>query len=137
VRPRRLSSLEFFSQEQRVFIVEHCFDSRLCTYSKRISGQISDITVPNNAKTMRLFIRFRESGSIADRHRSCKPNILTPAKLAEVQNVILQSPSMSLRRLSATTNLSYGNATKALKTLKYRAYHIRCVQELKTPDKDK
>src|SRR5678815_6027517 len=91
----------------------------------------------NNSTKMRLIAHFRENDSVADRKIVSRPTILTTAKLAEVRKVMLRSPTKSLRRLSANSQLSYGSAHKAMKMLKFRAYHVRCVQELKTPDQEK
>jgi len=50
---------------------------------------------------------------------------------------VLRSPSKSLRRLSAHSQISYSSAQKEMKKLKFRAYHVRSVHELKEPDKEK
>lgn len=62
---------------------------------------------------------------------------MTDAKPAEVRKVMLRSPSKISRRLSAHSRISYGIAQKVMKKLKFRAYHVRSVQELKEPDKEK
>ncbi|KAJ8879687.1 hypothetical protein PR048_020295 [Dryococelus australis] len=87
-----------FSQEQRVFIVEHYFATR--SYARDADEfrlRYPDAAVPNNAKIRRLINRFRESGSVADKKRSARRAILTEAKLAEVERTKLQSLSKSLR----------------------------------------
>lgn len=127
-----------FSQEQRVFIVERYFTSR--SYVRVVNefrDKYPDAVVPNNSTITRLIARFRECGSVADRKRTGRPAILTDAKLEEVRDVMLQSPSKSLRRLSTHSQISYGSAQKAMKKLHLRAYHVRSVQELKEPDKQK
>jgi hypothetical protein len=86
---------------------------------------------------MRLIVRFRETGSVSDKKRTGRPIILTDAKLAEVRNVMLRSPSKSLGRLSAHSQISYGSTQKVMKKLKFRSYHVRSVHELKEPDKEK
>lgn len=44
---------------------------------------------------------------------------------------MLRSPLKSLRRLSTRSQISYGNAQKAITKLKFHAYHVRSIQELK------
>lgn len=127
-----------FSQEQRVFIVEHYFASR--SYARVVDEfrrNYPDSAVPNNSSITRLIERFRECGSVADRKRTGRPVILTEAKMADIGQKMLRSPSTSLRKVSAQLQISYGSAQKAMKKLHLRAYHVRCVQELKELDKRK
>ncbi|KAJ4452047.1 hypothetical protein ANN_03563 [Periplaneta americana] len=75
-----------FSQEQRVFIVEHYFSSR--SYARVVDEfrrNYPDVTVPNNSTITRLIARFSECESVADKKRTGRPAILTPAKLAETR----------------------------------------------------
>jgi len=90
-----------FSQEQRVFLVKQYFASRsyACVVDE-FRVKYLDVAVPNNSTITRLITRFRETGSVSDKKRTGRPTILTDAKLAEVRNVMLRSPSKSLRRLS-------------------------------------
>ncbi|KAL4084269.1 hypothetical protein QTP88_028094 [Uroleucon formosanum] len=127
-----------FSQDQRVFIVEHYFASRsyACVVDE-FRVKYPNVAVPNNSTITRLIARFRETGSVSDKKRTGRPTVLTDAKLAEVRNVMLHSPSKSLRRLSAHSQISYGSAQKAMKKLKFHAYHVRSVHELREPDKEK
>lgn len=127
-----------FSQEERVFIVEQYLSTRSYVHVvNEFRKKYPDAAVPNNSTITRLIARFRECGSVADRKRTGRPAILTDAKLDEVRNAMLRSPSKSLRRLSSHSQISYGSAQKAMKKLKLRAYHVRSVQELKEPDKEK
>jgi hypothetical protein len=105
-----------FSQEQRVFIVEHYFASR--SYARvpdEFRWEYPDSAVPNNLTITRIINRFRECGLVSDRKRSARPDILTEAKLADVEKMLQRSPSKSLRRLSAQSGISYESAQKAMK----------------------
>ena len=62
---------------------------------------------------------------------------MNEAKLTDVERMMPRSPTKSLRRLSAQSQISYGSAQRAMKKFHLRAYHVRCVQELKEPDKEK
>ncbi|KAJ8885202.1 hypothetical protein PR048_011398 [Dryococelus australis] len=91
----------FFSQEQRAFIVEHYFATRLyACVADEFRLRYPDAVVPNNATITRLMNRFRESGSVVDEKRSGRPANLTEAKLAAVERTMSRSPSKSLRRPS-------------------------------------
>ncbi|KAJ8874175.1 hypothetical protein PR048_025017 [Dryococelus australis] len=82
-----------FSQERRVFIVEHYFATRsYARVADEFRLRYPDTTVPNNATITRLSNRFRESGSAADKKRSGRPAILAEAKLADVERTMLRSP---------------------------------------------
>jgi hypothetical protein len=128
-----------FSQEQRVFILEHYFASRsYARVADEFRWRYPDSAVPNNSTITRLIDGFRECGSVADRKRSGRPTILTEAKLADMEGMMQNSPSESLRRLSAQGGILYRSAQKATrKLLHVRAYHFSCVQELTELDKDK
>ncbi|KAJ8874699.1 hypothetical protein PR048_025565 [Dryococelus australis] len=127
-----------FSQEQRVFIVEHYFATH--SYA-RVADEFCllypDTAVPNNATITKLINYFGENGSVADKKRSGRLAFLVGAKLADVERIVLRSPLKSLRRLSAQVGISYGSAQQAMKKLHLRAYHVRCVQVRKGPDQDK
>lgn len=127
-----------FSQEQRVFIVEQYFASRsyACVIDE-FRVKYPNVGVPNKSTITRLIAHFRETGSVSDKKKTGRPTILTDAKLAEESNVMLRSPSKSLRRLSAHSQISYGSAQKAMKKLKFRVYHVHSVHELKKPNKEK
>ncbi|KAJ8870256.1 hypothetical protein PR048_029277 [Dryococelus australis] len=113
-----------FSQEQQVLIVEHYFATRSYAHvTDEFRLRYLDTAVPNNATITRLINNFQENGSVVDKKRAGRPAILTEAKLFD--------------RLSAQAGISYGNAQQAMKKLHRRTYHVRCVQELKGPDKDK
>lgn len=127
-----------FSQEQRVFLLEQYFTSHSYEFAiDQFRVTYPDVSVPNKSTLTRLIRRFRETGSVADKKRSGRPVVLTDAKLSEVRNAMQQSPSKSLRRLSTQSQISLGSAHKAMKKLKFRAYRVRSVQELKDPDKEK
>ena len=107
-----------FSQEQRVFIVEHYFSS--LSYARVVNEfceKYPGDKVPNNSTITRLIALFRETGSVADKKKTGRPKILTDAKLGEVRDAIQRSPSKSLRRLSAQSQISYGSAQEAMKKL--------------------
>ncbi|PNF31709.1 hypothetical protein B7P43_G13371 [Cryptotermes secundus] len=99
-------------------------------------GNIRILQFLNNSTITRIINRFRECGSVSDRKRSERQAILTEAKLADVEKMLQRSLSKSLIRLSAQSGISYRSAQKAMK-LHLRAYHVRCVKEMKDLGKEK
>ncbi|KAJ8877415.1 hypothetical protein PR048_021869 [Dryococelus australis] len=78
-----------FSQEQRVFIVEHYFaSSSYARVADKFCLRYLGMAVPNNVMITRLINSFRESGLVADKKRSGRPAILTEAKLADVERTM-------------------------------------------------
>jgi transposase len=83
-----------FSQEQRVFSVEHYFASRsYARVADEFRREYPDSAVPNNSTITRIINRLRECGSVSDRKRSGRPAILTEAKLADVEKMLRCPPS--------------------------------------------
>lgn len=107
-----------------MFIVEQYFVSR--SYDYVIDGflvKYPNVAVFNNLTITRLIARFRETESVSDKKGIGRSTILTDVKLAEVRNVMMRSPSKSLRRLSVHSQISYSSAQKAMK-LKFSIYHV-------------
>jgi hypothetical protein len=85
-----------------------------------------------------LIQKFRETGSVCDATRSGRPSILTEKKLLDISDRMLQSPKMSIRKLSQEVGVSYGMAHTALKKcLRLHPYKITAVHELKPGDSAK
>jgi len=55
----------------------------------------------------------------------------------DIKELLLVSPSKSLRRLSQETNLPYSTCGRAAKKAELRAYRVLCVQELLPMDHEK
>jgi hypothetical protein len=94
-----------FSQDQRVFILEHDFFTRSygeCQNAFRNS--FPDSVVPNKSTIQRLVERFRESGSIYEKCRSGRPSVLSNDSLEYIRARLLQSPRKSLRKLKKNWN---------------------------------
>ncbi len=82
-------------------------------------------------------IRFRTHGSVARAlYEPAKP-VLTPARLAEIEEVFAATSRSSLRRVSQQINVSYGTIRRATQQLKLKPYKIRVVHELQPGDPEK
>jgi hypothetical protein len=95
-------SQDGFSQDQRVFILEHYFSTR--SYAECQNAFINsfpDSAVPNMSQS--LVERFRETGSIGDKRRSGRHSVLSNDSLEDIRARLLQSPTKSLRKHSQET----------------------------------
>jgi hypothetical protein len=63
----------FFSQDQRVFILEHYFSTRShAECQNAFRNYFPDSVVPNKSTIQRLVERFHETGSIDEKRRSSR-----------------------------------------------------------------
>jgi transposase len=113
----------FFSQDQRVFVLEHYFSSRSYAECQNVfRNSFPDSVVLNKSTIQRLVKRFRETGSIGEKHCSGRPSVLSYDSLEDVRARLLQSPRKSLRKLSQQTGMTYGSIQRTTKLLKLHPY---------------
>jgi transposase len=90
----------FFSQDQRVFILEHYFSTRsYAECQNAFRNSFADSVVLNKSTIQCTVERFRETGSIGEK-RSGRPSVLSNGSLDDIRTRLLQSPRKSLRKLS-------------------------------------
>jgi hypothetical protein len=85
-----------FSQDQRVFILEHYFSTR--SYGEcqnAFTNSFPDSVVPNKSTIQRLVERYRETGSIGEKRRSGLPYVLSNDSLEDIRARLLHSPRKS------------------------------------------
>jgi transposase len=88
-----------FSQDQRVFILEHYFSTRsYAECQNAFRNSFPDSAVPNKSTIQRLVERFRETGSIGEKRRSGRPSVVSNDNLEDIRVRLLQSPRKSLRK---------------------------------------
>ncbi|PSN42231.1 hypothetical protein C0J52_18494 [Blattella germanica] len=125
----------------RVFLVEMVFregDKFSENVKIKFRERFPNAICPNRDAVPDLIKKFREIGSVHDAPRSGRPKLLTEAKVDEISDVILRSPSKSMRKLAQETNFSVRSAHRAVtKELNLHAYKFTVVQELKVPDHEK
>lgn len=92
-----------------------------------------NILAPYKNTLYQLVRRFRGTGWVVDRRRNGKPRV-TLEFVSDVQQRILRSPQKSVRRLSQQMGASRECTPKAQKSLKFHAYRVKAVQELRPPD---
>jgi hypothetical protein len=96
----------YFSQLQRVFIVEHYLPSpSYLTCQNEFRDTFIDSTVTNKSTISRLVNRFRDTGSVLDRNRSGRPSVTSDNSLNDIRQTLLRSPRKSLRKLSLQSGL--------------------------------
>jgi hypothetical protein len=132
------SARMWFSQVQRMYIVEHYLTSRsYLTCQNEFRDTFPDSPVPNKWTLSRLVNRFHDTGSVQVRNRSGRPSVLSDDSLDDIRQTLLRFPRKSLRKLSLKKGLSYGSVHKATKTFKLHPYRVHVMHELKEPDKGK
>jgi hypothetical protein len=68
----------FFSQDQRVFILEHNFSTRsYAECQNAFRNSFPDSVVPNKSTVQRLVERFRETGSTGEKRHSGRRPVLS------------------------------------------------------------
>jgi hypothetical protein len=107
----------YFSQVQRVFIVEHYLASRSSlTCQNEFRDTFPDSPVPNESTVSHLVNSFRDTGSVQDRNRSGRPSVSSDDTLDDIRQTSFHSPRKSLRKLSLQSGLSYGIVHEANRT---------------------
>jgi hypothetical protein len=108
-----------FSQDQRVFILEHYFPTRShAECQNAFRNSFPDSVVQNKSTIQRLVKFFRETGSIGEKRHSGRPSVLSNDSLEDIRARLLPSPRKSLRKLSQQTGMTYGSVQRATKRLK-------------------
>jgi transposase len=127
-----------FSQDQRVFILEHYFSTRsYAECQNAFRNSFPDSVMPNKSTIQRLVERFRETGSIGDKLRSGHSSVLSNDSLEDIKARLLQPRIKSLRKLSQQTVVTYGSVQRATKRFKLHPYRVQVCHELKEIDKEK
>jgi transposase len=129
---------DVFSQDQRVFILEHYFSTRsYAECQNAFRNSFPDSEVLNKSTIQRLVEIFRETGSIGEKRRSGRPSILSNDSLEYITARLLQSLRKSLRKVSQQTGMTYGSVQRTAKRLKLHPYWVQVCHELKEIDKGK
>jgi hypothetical protein len=99
-RVRTLFVTRFFSQDQRVFILEHYISTRsYAECQNAFRNSFPDSVVPNKSTIQRLVKCFRENESVGEKRRSGRPSVLSNDSLEDIRARLLQSPRKLLRKL--------------------------------------
>jgi hypothetical protein len=107
-----------FSQDQRVFILEHYFSTRsYAECQNAFRNSFPDSVVPNKSTIQCLIERFCETRGIGEKHCSGRPSVLSNDSLEDIRARLLQSPRKSLRKLSQQTGMTYGSVQRVTKRL--------------------
>jgi transposase len=127
----------FFSQDQRVFILEHYLSTRsYAECQNAFRNYFPDSLVPNKSTIQRLVERFLETGSTGEKSRSSRLSVLSNDSLEDIRARLLQYPRKSLRKLSQQTGMTYGSVQRATKRFKLHPYRVQVCHELKDIDKE-
>ena len=129
------------STEERIFLIEHVFRAN-GEYTEAVKEKFAEkfpaTALPHRNAVRALVNKFRETGSVHDACRSCRPTILTEQKVNVISEAMSQSSTKSMRRLSQEVSVSVGTAHAAVrKTLSLYPYRVTCQHELKDTDFEK
>ena len=122
--------------EQRTFLV-----SKMCEEGGRYTRNVQQSFTleyaarpPHRIAAISLYRKFLETGSVADRPRSGRPQLAYEKKI-QVQEQMMMSPSTSTRRLSQLLSIPKSTIHRTLKDdLGMHPYKIRKVHQLKEHD---
>ena len=115
-----------YSIEQRIFIVEtyllkrQNYERCVRKFWRRFPGN----TVPSIHCVTRLFKKWRETGSVADKKKNQRKSVLTEETLADIEARMQISPRKSSRRLAQECGISKTSALRGLKMLHFYPYKV-------------
>ena len=134
-------TVKMFSTEERAFLVEHVFhegDRFTENIKMKFRLRFPNSRCPNRDTVRDLINKFHETGSVQDAPKTGRPTILTDNKLDEISDIMLRSPTKSMRKLAQETGISARTAHKAVtKELNLYPYKFTVVHELKDADYEK
>jgi hypothetical protein len=122
-----------YSIEQRVFLIETYFTKKKSVKKciRKFRLKFPEAPVPTQPYVNQLIRKLHITGSMLDKKKERKRNVLTEEKLTDIQARLQLSPRKSLRRLSQETDVAYTTARRATKLLGFRPYRILEVHRIK------
>jgi len=125
------------SIEERIFLVEHFARSNSYVTVRKEFVQEYNRNAPSKSSTQKIIKKWRSTGSILDQKKRRTKTALTLNKLTEISNRLQNSPTKSLRRLSAQSGVSLYSAHQATKQLGLKAYKVSVQHQLLPADFDR
>jgi hypothetical protein len=126
------------SQQQRVFIVEHYWQTR---NAARVIDAWRDEFAdppPHRETIYNIRDRFHQTGTVADMKRTGRPtSVNTDVNAALVATSLQQSPCKSANRLSVELGIRRTSLQNILRKNGYRPYHPHLVHGLLEDDPDR
>jgi transposase len=84
----------------------HCGGEYTEQVRQKSAEIFSESHVPHHNTVRQLIDKFQESGSV-DTPRSSRPQVLTEGKMLDISECTMQSPKMSICKLSQQAGVSY------------------------------
>ena len=125
------------SLEERIEMV--CLYARLQNYNavRREWMQRFSTTPPKQETIQAVFNRFRETGSVEDRHRSGRPSTATSeSKEEEAMSLVQANPKTSVRQGAVTLDISIRSYRRLMHQLNLRPFRAQHVPALNDTDFD-
>ncbi|KAJ4444475.1 hypothetical protein ANN_06267 [Periplaneta americana] len=133
LKTREKSTLTSRILEERTFLVEFVFREG-GKYTEKVKQKFRErfpeSALPNRDTVRDLIAKFRKTGSVHDAPRSGRPPVLTEEKLLDISDIMLRSPSKSVRKLAQETNISVCSAHTAVQKALYLVNIFRSVIDL-------
>lgn len=129
-----------FTTSQRTFIVENWikFDHDHQLVCQEFVQKFPNTRLPTRQNCWKLFTRFHETGSVADRVRAGRPRTsVLPENLQRVAEHFVEAPSTSQRRAALQLDIPRSSLQRLMKTLKFKAYRPRLLHALNEDDFDR
>lgn len=121
--------------EERVFVIETYLVTKSPAVCRQQFMEKFEKEAPVKSVIQKLVKRFRETGSVLDKHRDRQRSVLTPQVVQDIRAAVTRSPHKSLRRLSREKNISLGSAHTAVRRiLKCYPYRMQVFHELNNAD---
>ena len=126
------------SQQQRVFVLEHYWQTRNAARVIEAWRAEFDEPPPHRETIYNIRDRFHQTGSVADLKRSGRPtSINTLANATLVATSLQQSPNKSANRLSIELGISRSSVQNIPRKNGYHPYHPHLVHGLMEDDPDR
>ena len=127
--------------EERAFLVEYVFregDRFRENVKQKFQVRFPNSKCPNRDTVRDLISKLSVTGSVHDVPGTGRPTLLTDEKVYEISDVMLRSPSKSIRKLVQETGISTWTAHKAVRDkLRLFPYKVNVVHELQETDYEK
>lgn len=129
-----------FTTEQRVTIVSNWIknDHDYQMLTQQFALQYPGSRIPSRMNCHKLYHRFMETGSVADRVRSGRPREAHSVEnLQTVAEFYVENPRVSQRRAALELDIRRSSLQRLMKTLKFKAYRPRLLHALNEDDFDR
>jgi hypothetical protein len=108
-----------YTPEQRIFLVETYLPKKKFyeRCARKFRRRYPEAIRPSKKCVLKLFNKWRETGSVLDKKKLCPKRALTEQRLEDIRVRMEISPRKSSRRLAQECNISKTSVLRGLKAL--------------------